>query len=449
MKFLQKVIHFLFIKKQLVVAAFVMLIGIWISSGTLSPYANSLPDENEMLLVLDSPCGYLYNGDHSHHKAVFEMLDGAAPSKWEFSVVIRRVLFPLMAYPLMKLFGYEIGGTIAGILLNIIVFFIFIAFIRKNISSVAAQIMMWLLALYPGIMYWAGLPYAYTCIVPFTLLLTLLLFKISEADKFNFFLLYFFLMGILFTGYDLITFFLPATFFVLYKRRKYTEMPFAVIMMVTPSLISNFLLYSIFNVSYQNNNTAVYTVIINAYLAVFHNLTNPHFFIAWFKYVVFERNIIIIFINVFFKSNFYLLPLLFILIYSFGRFKYSFKLSTIEISILLATFLLFLFNNLAPQYKGWQMRGDWIARLYQPVFIAFVLYIARFFHSVKPGTPLKKVFIGIFVLFLLGNAVIILGPITKNRVGEKVYLDFYRLYKKSEMIKNLDKYGCRPLGICN
>lgn len=425
-----------------------MLLGIWLSSGTLAPFAITL--EDKMMIKVDAPCTYLYNYDHALNSTTFKMLDGAPRAQWDYSFVLRRILFPLIAYPFMKLFSYEIGGVIAGALLNILAFFIFINFVKKKYSIVAANISMWLLALYPGIMYWAGLPYMYTCIVPFTLLATILLFKINESDDLKKNLLYFLLLGVLFTGYDLIVFFLPATIFILFKRRKFKEVPLALFFLTLPSIIIIFILYYFYQVEIINDNTNAYPIIINSYLAIFKNLTNPGWFYDWFKYVFFEKRFFSIFVHVFFKSNFYILPLLFIITYGFARFKYSFKLNTIETSILLATLLLFLFNNLAPKYiYFFQMRGDKIPRFYQPVFVAYVLYIARFFHTVNMSSLIRKSFICLFVFALTFNAVIILGPITKNRIGEKVYLDFYKHADNKEMIKNLNKYGRRPLGICN
>src|SRR2546430_2780964 len=55
-----------------------------ISSGTMAPYGATLSAP----LVL-SPCAYLVNIDHLHHKAVFLMLDGADQSAWSFSVLLR------------------------------------------------------------------------------------------------------------------------------------------------------------------------------------------------------------------------------------------------------------------------------------------------------------------------------------------------------------------------
>src|SRR4051794_30922546 len=89
--------------------AFVAL-SVWLSSGTLAPYANTV----EKPKVL-SPCRYLANPDHPHFEATFAMLDGQPRERWAFGVMLRRILFPLIAYGPMKMFGFLVGGFLTSL----------------------------------------------------------------------------------------------------------------------------------------------------------------------------------------------------------------------------------------------------------------------------------------------------------------------------------------------
>ena len=138
------------LKFQIFIGSVLMLTGIWLSTGTLAPYANTLPDDGVMLYKYGTPCTRLYNCDHYQFKATFLMLNGAKRSEWVFSNALRRILFPLLAYPFMKYSSFEIGGVIAGALLNVLVFIFFILFIKKQYSENTAKLALWLLALYTG-----------------------------------------------------------------------------------------------------------------------------------------------------------------------------------------------------------------------------------------------------------------------------------------------------------
>ena len=347
----------------------------WLSTGNLSPYANTLPENGTEAFMLDTTNMQIYNCDHPHHIALFNMLDGKPKSEWDFSVVMRRILFSLLAFPLMKLLGYETGGVLFSILLNLLAYFIFIRFIKNKYGYKSSLISAWLLSLYPGIMYGVGTPYAYNCIVPFTIFSTILLFKIQDTVKIKWFFLYFFLMGVLFTGYDLISFFLPAALIILFIKRKYIIIPLAIILMVLPSVILNLILSYFLEIEFKNDSSNIYSVIINSYFQIFNNITDWNWIYEWLRYVLYQNNFLIILGHIFLKSNFYVLPSLFILFYLIGHFKYHMRLNLIEGTLLFVTLLIFLFNHLAPKYTGYQMRGDWIARIYQPVFIVYTYHV--------------------------------------------------------------------------
>ncbi len=159
---------------RLLGACLLLALGIWVNTGTLAPYAATLEKP-----FLWGPCNYPLNIDHFHFKATFLMLDGAPRDQWEFSVALRRVLYPLLAYPFMKLLGYGAGGLVTNVLLAVGSLAVFWLALRRRLGKEPPAGLLALLATYPGWMYWAGLPYSYAAIVPLSLLCLVLLWQIE------------------------------------------------------------------------------------------------------------------------------------------------------------------------------------------------------------------------------------------------------------------------------
>src|SRR5215470_5238176 len=117
-------------------AALALALGSWLSSGTLAPYGTSPTGE----------CHYRINGDDRHFRAVFLMLDGRPRAEWEFSVVLRRILHPILAYPWMKAFGYRLGGLLFNVLSHVVALIGLALAIRRFFDARAAVLVSWLLA---------------------------------------------------------------------------------------------------------------------------------------------------------------------------------------------------------------------------------------------------------------------------------------------------------------
>src|SRR5262249_4120488 len=149
--------------RSLLAMTVVLLAACWLSSGTMAPYAATL-DPN--IVRIQQPCEYLTNIDHAQFQATFWMLQGKPRGSWEGSVVLRRILYPILAFPLMTALGFETGGFVTNLILTLAVVLAFVLFVRHSIGEQAAIVAMWLLATYPGIAYWVGLPYSYVWIVP-------------------------------------------------------------------------------------------------------------------------------------------------------------------------------------------------------------------------------------------------------------------------------------------
>lgn len=416
-------------------ALLLVTLGIWLSSGTMAPYAATLS-----FSIVTQPCHYLVNVDDWHFRAPFLMLQGADRGLWQDSVVLRRILYPLLSYPFMKLLGFEIGGFISSVLLHIAAITFFISFCRKTFGEFEAIIGIWLLAFYPGIYYWAGLPYAYVSIVPCSLTGMIILWQLNTEESSKKIYLLAFLMGILFLAYDLFPFFGMAALFLLLLRQQYRVLPGTIVLLLVPAVISNWLLWSIFRVPFLNSNTSVYPVIFGSYLKKID-------FLQWWPLL---RDFPKVSQETYLYSNFLFLPLLFAIFVLMGLVRRKVRLTVPELSLFAAGLVLYLFLNLAPPYEGWQMRGMWIPRLYQPVFVAMLTFsmreCARYWR--EPSNSMRLITFSLFAATIIGNFRVSFGPVMNSRFSSHVYYHFYKHSDKDTQYRNLKVYGRRPLGFC-
>ncbi len=407
------------------VAGALLALGIWLSSGTLAPYAASVARPTVV-----EPCHYLVSVDHPHHIAPFFMLMGAPPEYWQWSVVLRRILYPIAVYPFVRLAGVLAGGLIANILFTVAAQIGFASLIARKFGRSSGIATLWLLATYPGITYWAGLPYSYSAIVPASLFCMALLVRIDEATQLRDVIAAATMMGVAFLAYDLLPFFLPAAAIILIARRRYNWAALTALLAGLPTLVV-LATFRVMSLEVSNSNTATYGAIVSSYL-------HPVWSGEWAANLA---QLPVILASNFLFSNFIFLPLLFIAVVVIRRGK---CLEPPELAVLTATLALFLFNNAAPPYYGWQMRGEWIARIYQPVFVVFLLAVGRALQVLPQSRALKAC----IVAAVIGNAAIVLGPVTLTRFGPWAYLRFYQHAPRTFMLDNLQLYGRRPLGIC-
>jgi hypothetical protein len=126
------------------------------------------------------------------------------------------------------------------------------------------------------------------------------------------------------------------------------------------------------------------------------------------------------------------------------------RFSLAERSLLVAGAALFLFLNIAPPYGGWQMRGIWIPRLYQPVFIALISFCSREIALYwQGGHRIMKPFAASLLLAAcLGNFFVTFGPAMHNHLSSHIYYRFYRHSPPETLYDSITKYGRRPLGVC-
>ena len=416
-----------------VVAAVVVLTGaIYLSSGTMAPYGATLAYP----LVLE-PCHYLVNVDHYQFEAVYRMIRGDAPSQWAGSVVLRRLLFPVISYPFVSMAGFLAGGLLASVLVHVLSLIVFAGFIRRRFGDAAAIATLWLLSTYPGITYWAGLPYSYVAIVPGSLMGLILLYRIEESPALADVLRGAFLLGLISTAYDLLPFFGPAAMIVLAARRRWLPILPAGIAMVVPGLLVAVML-SMVGVSAVNSNTANYLIVVLSYL-------NPdRYDSVWLAYML---ELPLILVSNALYSNVVFLPLLAVA-GSWVLWRRKLEIVALpEKGLLVSGLLLFLFTNAAPPYYGWQMRGYWVARLYQPLLVVLLMIVARLTHHLV-GTALAKWRMAVVATVVL-NASVAFGPVLMNPLAGFVYHKFYVHSPPESLLINLQRYGRRPLGFCD
>jgi hypothetical protein len=404
--------------------AFVAL-ATWLSSGTMSPYAITV----EKPKVLP-PCGYLGNPDHPHFEWTFAMLNGEPRSVWEHSIMLRRILFPLMAFPAMKLFGFLVGGVLTSVVLQVAALVAFAIYVRRRIGETAALAAIALLATYPGIYYWAGLPYPHVTIVPLSLVCMMIAAELERATTMKSIGWLSLGMGVCFLGYDLAPFFVPAAIGILLMRKRLAAAAISLALMLLPMALVIAILKWIAGVKFYNENTSAYFLIFNRYFT--YDIT----FSAWMKHIAHWP---VTLAKAYLWHSMVFLPALFLVVIV----GYRRVVRRAELFVLLSGLLLFLFINLAPPHRGWQFRGEGMSRIYQPVFAAMLLIIARAAQDFPP-----RWLIAVIALTCMLNASIALGPATKNPLAAWAYHKFYQHAPGPQMIRNLEIYGRRPLGVC-
>jgi len=412
-------------------ASIILILAIWLSSGTMAPYAATDP----WPLVLE-PCHYLANIDHFHFEAVFRMIDADEPETWFGSVVLRRILYPALAYPFVKTFGLLVGGLVATVALHLSAMMVFVTYVRRGIGDRGAAAVLWLLATYPGITYWAGLPYAYASIVPGTLFLLILLDRLSRAETPPDVLRGALLMGVIFLAYDFLPFFAPATILLLLLQKRWLHIVPAVAGLLIPTAAVA-ITFAIMQVPIVNSNSGTYLTVIDAYLSP------SSYGMEWLALLARLPLILgsnFIFSNMIFLS---LLALLgWVLAHRWGRKVVELP----ELALAIAILAVFLVNNLAPPYYGWQMRGEWIARLYQPLFVVLLLIVARV--TELAAGRVRTVWSTVVVLTIVANASIAFGPATRNPLAAFAYHKFYAHSPPEALLTNMERFGRRPLGFC-
>jgi len=407
----------------------------WLGSGSIAPYATTYSR------VEVGECGYLYNIDQPQFVYAFQMLDGVPKSNWEMGVLLRRVLYPILAYPSMKVWGLNLGGFITNIWLVIFATSALIIFLYRRFGPRAALVGGLLYAFYPGLTYYGGLPYCYFFIAQASILAFITIHWLDANPSFIRATITGAFLGILATGYDLLPFFAPVTILTLIFRRRFLLWIPTVAIMALPQFGVIWYQTNIMGLNPNTSNSEVYRYILKAILN-----PNKELYDQWLS-LIYQAPYILM--HNFLSSTFWALPIAFCMTYLAARKTVSARLTTPEWALIVAGLVLWSVNNFAPPYSGWQMRGTWLARLYQPVFIAYLFYIARI-ASILPRTSRAAK----NVLLIVGcctafQAFVVISPILGiYNVAGRVYREFYQHADYGFFEAHMEHYGARPRGFC-
>lgn len=420
-------------KRYYFIYVVLVTLSIWAGTGTLSPYAAT-----HLNSPLEGSCNYLVNGDHPHFEATYLFLKGEPAERWSQSVVLRRILFPLIAYPFMQASDYLRGGVVASIFLHIVAGLIFLRFLLRRYGAEALIAAAFILPTFPGITYFGGLPYSYACIVPFTLLgfigLDALYEKKQAIRTASICGLSF---GLLSIGYDLLGYLLLAGILLLALRKEWVAIIVFALSAVSVPMLNSFILSYVYDVPLLNSNTASYGNIIGAYFKI-----GAQPFSEWSPLLLDMPHVLL---HNFFFSSFLILPATACIVFLRNLIRKQRLLTPVECAFLFAALFIWLVNNAAPPYQGWQLRGVWIARIYEPIFVVLLVFTVR---SLKPREFHfdKALFLSAFLL----QVWIVNAPLTGfTGYSDYLYTEFYQHNVHGAFSTNLEKYGRRPMGFCS
>lgn len=443
-----------FIKKYytplLVVFCTVFAMQMWLCSGTLAPYAATLVnphlinDQGDYVSIpadtnlASLNCYYIANYDHKHYIANYDLMRGKPREEWNWAHLLHRPLLYILSYPLMRMFGFTGGGFICALLLNIAMLVWFTQWVKKRWGHTAAFAGLLLLCAYPASMYWSGQPYPHILITASTLLLCILLYKVYETQNVLKIALLSLLAGISYLAYDTYSFFIPAFGLLLLVQKKWVALPISIVLQVLP--LALWVLYLSDKLQpAADGNTGIYFNVINAYL----NATPQT---IWENLLKLPG----LLVGIVARATYYYIGGFFLLIIIFGIITRTLKPQLPFWCIVIAMFTVFVFNNMAPPYPGWQMRGTWIARIYQPVIIICLLATFYFIKNLeeKGYNWLKKITVAAALVVFAFNTRINISPALGDDSLTHYHYGFYYHADPKTMHDNLEKNGRRPFMVC-
>lgn len=437
-------------KWLLALCCVILAAQMWLCSGTLAPYAATLSnphlinDQGDYINIEGDTnlaqlgCYYIANYDHKHYIANYRLIDGKPKEEWNWAYLLRRPLLYIVAYPFMKMFGFLGGGFIMAVLINILVLIGFCRWVSQQWGHTAALAGAILLCAYPATMYWSGQPYPHILITACTLLLTMFLYKVYESDNLKTIALYSLWAGISFLAYDTYIFFVPAFGLLLLVQKKWKAIPVSMFFLGLPLGLWLWFL-SGKTIPQASGNTDIYGNIITAYL----NATGGELWTNLTKlpYLLYRN----------FSDALYLYAaILFVVIIVLGKATKSLRVDLPFWVIAAGMFFVFAFNNMAPPYEGWQMRGTWIARIYQPAIILCLLPLFSVLKNWQEAGK-KNLVRGVLIACVIAfgfNTRINVSPAFGNDSQTYHHYNFYFHAMPQTMGENLEKYGRRPLWVC-
>lgn len=395
----------------------VFVAGLYCNTGTRAPYGITFAPAH-----VDPATGFVYNQDHVHFKVLYDFVDGAPRAVWDRALLLRRILYPVLGWPAMKALGFETGGVVLNLFLNVAAFVAATWWLRRRQGERAVAMGAWLLATYPGFAYWVGMPYQYALIAPGALLLAMALAEIAGNRSRWRVGGWALVMGVTYLAYDFAPIFLSATLGLLLWRRRWVDAATATVAGILPLLGWLLLLRYGFGQALENSNTGVYRTVLAGITALD----------GWEAWLAGLLRLWDTGAAVFFGSNFFFLPAVFLAVLCVNPWTSRVRFVDSEWAILGATALLFAAINLGADQGGtWVMGGSWISRLYQPVFPVLVFFVARWWQALPAlPRPARAALQAGIIAATLGNLLVTFGPVAGNPL--QVSGDaFYRFYTHS------------------
>lgn len=423
---------------HLALAGLLLVLAMWANSGTLAPLAAT---QNKPFVWPGlGDCSYLGSIDHQHFEATHWMLSGDEPWKWTFSLVLRRILQPLIAYPFIKAWGFMEGGFLANVAIHLAMLFSWWFYLRRRVGERGALWGLYGLALYPGLYYWSSLPYSYAFLAPASVWAFMALWELGRVEGLGRMLLCCAALGMLFLGYDIWPFFLPAApLLIWWRTRRLTWAALSLPPMILPTaaMIVILSLLGAYSAPVEQGHEP---------LAVFRSFFGQIDYAHWWRLV--KETPWVLWLTYFF-GNYLFLPVLFLLLLAVGwrgdkTGRGPLRPAPADVCLLLAMLGVFLFNNLAPPYKGWQFRGEMYVRFYQPLFTVMLFFLAR----VTQALPARSWVIWPSLAALVLSAWVTYGPALGLPEGGHLHWRFGHDGAMGMFDKNLDRYGRWPLGLC-
>lgn len=423
-----------------------MLAGMWVNTGNLTPYAATLPNpyvadyRGELIdsatyvrKQADHQKTYIVNYDHLLYHANYRMLRGDGREFWWFNNVHRRILYYLAAFPFMRWLGFFVGGFVVTCIITLLSVLYGQRHIRKKYGDEGAFFFMLLMSTYPGIMYWCGTAFSQVTVVPLCILFYVLMREYEENPTSRRAWWMSVIFGIGFLGYDLGAFFMPAALLLFCHKRRWMHLPL-VLVMLAPSVLIN-MFYAYIGMNVMNANTGIYKNILEAYMHM-----------DWATFVTNLRAVPDLLWHNYIDSQFRYLGWLGLLLLPLTALLKGRQWSAAGISLILGILFIFMFNNMAPAYEGWAIKGLWVARIYQPVFVVIVFAAASLFGAAK-GKPVYLNLLRMTVMLVFAvNAYAVFAPIAGNYDMVVLYEQFYHHSPHGTFEENIRKYGAKPLG---
>lgn len=423
-----------------------MLVGMWVNTGNFTPYSATLQKPyvaDYRGELIDSATyerkeaahqkTYIVNYDHLLYQANYRMLRGDGREFWWFNYVHRRILYYLLAYPFMQWLGFFVGGFVVTAVITLLAVLYGRQYVRKKYGDESAFFFTLLMCTYPGITYWCGTAFSQVTVVPLCILFYVLMREYEQDPTHRKALWMSVIFGIGFLGYDLGAFFIPAAALLFCYKRRWVHLPLLLIMLAPSVLINMF--YSYIDMNVMNANTNIYKNILTSYLNMDWNT-----FVANLKTVpeVLWRNYI--------DSQFVYLGWLGLLLLPLTALLRGKRWSASGIVLTLSILGIFMFNNMAPAYEGWSIKGFWVARIYQPLFVVIVFAAVSLFAAAK-GKPVYLNLLRVTVILVFAvNAFVVFGPIMGNFDMVTLYENFYQHSPHGTFEENIRRYGAKPLG---